>query len=316
MTLTPNKKKAKKIFLAGGSGFVGSSLALRLNALGYKVIAPSHKNCDLTVLKDCIRASKGADVIVHSAGVISSRKDQVSRPADIFYANTVITLQLLEAAKANGIKEVLLIGSVTGYPARVGAQKEEYLLLPSSPTISGAFGFYGLSRWLMVPSARAYGEQWGIKVRVVILSNLYGPKDKFEDAFPPLVPKMIREINHAVQSGSSTFNPGGSPGAAIDLLYVDDACDLLMAVIKGFGKEPFALINGGSGRAYSINEVVSAIAKRAGFNGKIVWADKKKLPTSFLDITAARKYRWKPRTSLDRGIGKTLDWFDHSYGKK
>lgn len=313
--LSELSKKRKRIFLAGGSGFVGRTLAVRLRGARYDVIAPGSKQCDLTVLDNCVRATKGVDLIVHSAGIASSQRDQEKRPADIFYVNTLITLQLLEAAKRNGVKEVVLVGSIAGYAPRRLPQREEYILSNATPAISGKLGFYGLSRWLMVPAARAYAEQFGIKIRLVIFSNLYGPGDKFDDTIPPLVVNLIRGIHSAARAGNAQFNAGGNPGRGVDILYIDDACDLLMSVIQKSESEKFFIMNGGSGHSYKIKEVAEQIAEKTGFGGKIIWTDKNSSGSSSLDIRKARSYGWKPKVSLSDGIGRTVEWFTESYGK-
>lgn len=299
----------ERVFLAGGSGFLGKALIPRLRAGGYDLEAPRSAEYDLTKLDDCVKATKGMDIIVHAAGIVTSREHQRKNPAEIFYRNSVITLQLLEAAKENKIQKIIMVGSIKSYVPRAGQQKEEYLLQAITPDTTDPSGFYGLSKWLMIPAGVAYARQFGVKVRVVVFSNLYGPDDKFSLPQPPLVPNLIKTIFGATKAGKAELDLGKNPGINVDLLCVDDAADLLVRVLQQFGDESFDIVNGGGGHSFEIRQIATAIARAVGFNGKIIWNGNESSPPDFLDITKARRYGWEPTISLNEGLRRAVQWF-------
>ncbi len=297
--------KGKKILVTGGSGFLGAKLTLQLQEAGSQISAPPRDEADLTRLEDCLRITKGIDALVHCAGKVTSASES-EIPADLLYDNALMTLQLLEAASRNEVKEVYLVSSRQAY--RHGYGKEEELLAGSSPITPG--GYYGFSKWLMIPAGNAYALQTGTRVRVVALTNLYGPGDKKLDAKkPPLVPNLIRKLHKAMEAGEKEFEAGDNPGVYMDLLYVDDAADLLMQLLLDDSGENFDIVNAGSGQAHQIREVVKIIADTLGFKGELVWKKNSASDLKFLDITKATKLGWSPRVSLESGIQKTVDWF-------
>lgn len=303
----------KKILVTGGSGFLGSRLVERLSGLGYTVVAPSAQQCDLTRLEDCLKATKGVDLVIHTAGVVTSRAHQMDHPADILYANSVMTLQVLEAARQNNVAEVVLIGSMTGYPPSTVPYVENSLYSNQTPVISESLGFYGLSKWFTVPAGRAYAAQSKMSVRVVIFPNLYGPGDKFDHEIPPLVANLIKNMARAMRGAESTFNAGGKPGASLDLLYVDDAVDFVMRLLSEPATTRFDIFNAGSGQAYTIRMVCEQIARALKFAGKITWQDEKEAPPVMLNDERARSLGWKPHVGFADGIERTTSWFLTEY---
>lgn len=297
--------KGKKILVTGGSGFLGAKLTLQLQEAGSQISAPTREEADLTKLEDCLKVTKGIDALVHCAGEVTSASES-KIPADLLYRNTLMTLQLLEAANRNGVKEVHLVSSRQAY--RHGYGREEELLTDPKPITSA--GYYGFSKWLMIPAGQAYALQAGMRVRVIVFTNLYGPGDKkFKAEKPPLVPNLIRGLHKAMVAGEKEFEAGDNPGAHMDLLYVDDAADLLMKLFLDDSGENFDSINAGSGQAHQIKEVVEIIAGAIGFKGELIWNGSKGDDSHFLDITKAKKLGWSPRVSLESGIQKTVDWF-------
>ncbi len=307
--------RRKKIFIAGEHGLLGRALAEKL--LGRKLPAgpAPRERKDLTVLENCLRLTKGADLVINAAGIISSRKDQIKRPGQIFYTNNLINLQLLEACRRNSIKNFIAFGSITAYPTVAkGKLKEEMLFSGLAPKINGNFGFYGLSSWLIPYAALSYSLECGIKSRIIVFPNLYGPGDKFYDPIPPLVANMIKDLSLARKEGRREFYGGNNKNHVMDLLYIEDAADFVSRVIKRPGKENFLCLNAGSGRAVTIGDVCAAAADAAGFKGKIVWENGLSVSRKVLDNALAKKlYNWKPKVNLKEGVKKTVAWYKKNY---
>ncbi len=301
----------KKIFIAGSRGFLGRVIFEKLKKAGYRNVFPaSSKKIDLTDLHNCVRATRGANLVINAAGIVTSRRDQITRPASIFYTNSLIELQLLEACRINKIPEMISICSITAYGDGLPLPLKEKYLLETAPQAKGPFGFYGLSKWIMIPAAISYAEEFAIKHRVLIFPNLYGTNDKFEDRYPPLVPNFIKMIWAAMRKKEKTLVGGKNPLTELDLLFVDDAADFVLRVIDRFGREQFLAVNVGSGKAVTVKSVAEAAAKNLGYNGTITWDDKKSGGKKFLDNAfARRRFGWRPRIRLKEGIKKTIGSF-------
>lgn len=302
---------SENIVIVGSSGFLGRSLIFSLKERGLNVAGRDRsQGFDFRILEDCIRATKGADMVVVSAGLITSRKDQAERPAEIFYANTLIDLNVLEACRINGVSKVILVSSILAYASEPEILlKESNLLGAGAPKINGSLGFYHVSKWLGVVAADAFARQYGLKIRIAVLPSFYGPGGKFEDPAPPLIPNLILGLHSAQKKGLKSFFAGSGPGNRIDLLYIEDVCKFLEKIISAFGEGNFLILNAGSGRAYKISDVCDVVARNIGFTGEIVWSDNNESPPVLLDNTLAKNMGWSPKNSLTEGIKKTVDWF-------
>jgi GDP-L-fucose synthase len=313
-------KTREKILVAGSSGFLGKILTNRLIKKGFSVVKGGSEKFDFRDLKDCVKATRGISTAVIAAGVITSRRDQEKHPADILFTNALIDLNFLEACRLNKVPEIIFIGSIVAYnPDAKSPLKETELLKNITPKIDGKLGFYNLSKWLTIPSSLAYANQYGLRVRIIILPSFYGPNGKFGHKNPPLVPNLIIGMHKALKNNSS-FNAGSGPNKKIDLLYIDDASSAVQKVLENFGKEPFKIINFGSGRAYLFKDICAIIAKNLNFRGKILWSDKKSSPSILLDNQVSHKIGWCPQIGIEEGLKKTVGWFletrSQKYGKK
>ncbi len=309
--------RKKKIFIAGQNGFLGRVLAHKLVKKGYHLL-PVNNKTDFTKLAKAQKATEGADVVVNLAGIITSRADQFKRPAEIFYTNSLIQLQLLEAAAKNSVKHFISISSSAAYPSSAPSPlKEAWLFRNLHPDIAHGASYYSLSKWLVIPATEAYAREYNLTASIAVFPNLYGPGDKFNHAIPPLVPNLIKRIEAAKKLSSTSLDVGGGPGNQIDLLYVDDAADFIIQLIE----KPlpgFSCINAGYGQSVSVEKICKLIRQNVVFKGTIAWADQKKSAPRYLSNHRSRTlYGWQPRTSLDEGVSRTVRWYlNHGQKKK
>jgi GDP-L-fucose synthase len=302
-------KKNKIIFIAGQDGFLGKALSKNLSAQGYRILS-CPKNIDLTNLANALRVTRKADLIINAAGLVTSRVDQLKRPAEIFYANSLIQFQLLEAAAKNNIDHFISISSITAYPQEAPSPiKEIWLTKNIHPDIEKGASYYALSKWLAAPSLKAYAQQYDFKTTLIVFPNLYGPEDKFNHSVPPLIPNLIKNIHKALKTNQKSFSAGSGPGKHIELLHVDDASDFIVQVIK---KPPlgFQCINAGYGRSVTLKKVCNLINRTILFRGIITWNDSEKSTPRCLSASLSRKlYNWHPSINLEKGISETVSWY-------
>ncbi|MCR4328828.1 MAG: NAD(P)-dependent oxidoreductase [Patescibacteria group bacterium] len=304
-----------KICVLGNKGFLGSKIVARLcRNPKFKILPMIHKG-DFTKLSHCRRAVRGADIVIHAAGLVTSRMHQSEHPAEIFYTNSLLTFQVFEACRREKVPNVITFSSSTAFSvsgkSRVGISD----LFESIPHINGSFGFYGMSRWLVPFVAHAYAAEYGMRSRVIVFPNLYGPGDKFDHAVPPLVANLIREVDGVSRRGEKIFFGGNNKEQRIDLLYIDDAVDLVERIAMHPGGESVLCVTAGSGTSISIGRVVETIAREAHFKGKISWIEG---PVSSGIVLHNRevslRWRWKPKTSFTAGVRQTLHWFFEHHG--
>jgi len=118
----------KKVLVAGGTGLVGQPLVNKLIHLGAKVYVASKDNkklcpkkvkkffkTDLTQLKNCIRVTRGMEIVFNLLGITGSPKINNLYPASFMMSNLNLALNLLEASKRNKVKNYLFTSTYGVY---------------------------------------------------------------------------------------------------------------------------------------------------------------------------------------------------------
>ncbi len=292
----------QKVLITGASGFLGQSILKVLKAeKKFKVRGISHKAFDLTDLNRAKAALRNVDIVIHTAGLVLSRIEQMQRPGEVFYQNVAAALNIAEAARLNGVKKLIFISSITAYPSGKLPLKEEDLWKgPPQGNMP-----YGYAKRITDVIAASYAQQYGIKTACVIFPNLYGPKDKFNFNPPPLVPSAIKQVHKAKKHNAKSLVAGNNGHHPVDLLYVDDAAKSLQLMLKKPNMP--ALINIGTGKSVKISKVFELVAKILNFKGKIIWQKGMKVSKRALNVSLMKKeLHWAPKVSLQAGVEESV----------
>ncbi len=300
----------KKILVAGGSGFFGTHIIEGLLKRGVpkeNIFSPRAKELNLRDKKNCESAVNGRDIVIHLAGVTGNAEFHRAHPAEIFYDNLMIGVELMEAARLAGVKKFVSIGSVTEYPETVRLPfREEDLWIGAPEPIHAP---YTVAKKMLLVQAQAYRKQYGFNAIHILLTNMYGPGEH-NDGGP--IPELIHKIGEAKKKGADFIEGWGTGHPTRDFLYVKDAADgVLLAAEKYDRPEP---INLASGFEISMGELATLIAQVMDFKGEISWDSKKPdgqirraLDTSRIE----REVGFKATTDFKTGLKETIKW--HGY---
>lgn len=254
-----------RIVVTGGHGFLGEHLASRL--AGNDLVRPRSRACDLRDPRAADALLDGAEGAIHLAAVVGGIAYNVANPAVLIHDNTLMGLNVLEAARRNDVKWVVLVGSACAYPGEAEVPTREEDLWSGYPEKSNAP--YGVAKRAVTEAGIAYARQYGLRVHNVIPTNLYGPGDHFDPAVAHVLPSLMTRFHRAKLAGASEVVCWGDGTPTRDLLYVEDCADLLArapGVLKG--PEP---VNLGTGQELSISQVAHAVRDVVGFQGEIRW---------------------------------------------
>lgn len=301
----------KKILVTGGTGFLGSFVVKKLISHGAKrgnISIPRSKNLDLRVWKNCQKAVKNQDIIIHLAGRVGGIGFNREKPGELFYDNLMMGVQLMEAARQIGTKKFVAIGTICAYPKFTSVPFRESELWDGYPEETNAP--YGLAKKMLLVQAQAYRHQYGFNAIYLLPVNLYGPGDNFDPQSSHVIPALIKKMAEAKNSGKNFIEVWGTGNASREFLYVEDAAEGIVLATKNYnGSEP---INLGAGYEIKIKDLVELLCRLTNFKGKIRWDSSKPdgQPRRMLDISRAKKeFGFKSRTNFEEGLKKTIKWY-------
>ncbi len=301
-----NTREMKRVLVTGSTGFLGKAVLEILNCGNYELITTNSSLHDLTNLDECKILTKNIDVIINLAGLVLSRNEQKARPAEVFFTNTIISLNIAEAARQNNVRRIIFISSVTAYPENIPSPFSETDLWKGP--VTDANYAYGTAKRITETIARAYNDQYDIETCTLFLPNLYGPNDKFDYTPPPLIPNIINQIQQSVKEDAAVLKGGNNGDSTLDLLYVTDAANAIKCALETNNLPP--LLNISTGTTISIKEVYSNIAKILSYKGTIEWEPGNPPTPRIMDTSKAQEHiGWKNITSFETGITNTINSF-------
>jgi GDP-L-fucose synthase len=315
--MTENFWQNKKVIVTGGAGFLGSFVIAKLKAHGATdIYIPTIENFNLVDPNDIRRlydeTLKGVDpenvVIIHLAAHVGGIGANREHPAEFFYDNLMMGVELMHQAWQRGVGKFVAIGTVCAYPKFTPVPFKEENLWDGYPEETNAP--YGLAKKMMLVQAQSYRQQYGYNAIFLLPVNLYGPRDNFNLATSHVIPALIRKALEAKDRGDKVLSVWGDGSPTREFLYVEDAADgIVTAAEKYNGDQP---VNLGSGYEISIKDLAEMIVRQTGFEGELVWETDKPngQPRRGLDVSRAKEYfGWSAQVPFEEGMKRTIEWF-------
>jgi len=247
-------------------------------------------------------------VLIHLAARVGGIGANREHPAEFFYENLMMGVQLMHEAWRAGVSKFVAIGTVCAYPKFTPVPFHEDDLWNGYPEETNAP--YGLAKKMLLVQAQAYRQQYGWDAVFLLPVNLYGPGDNFDPASSHVIPALIKKCVDARASGADEIVVWGDGSPTREFLYVADAADgIRLAAERYAGAEP---VNLGSAFEISIKDLVTTIARLTGFTGRIVWDTAKPngQPRRKLDTRRAETlFGFHSHTDFEAGLRQTIEWY-------
>jgi UDP-glucose 4-epimerase len=318
-----------RVFVTGAAGFIGSNLVDRLLAEGEEVIGVddlssgrlsnlgearrsrmgkfTFQRTDVTstAVADLIKRTK-PQVIFHLAAQVDVRKS-VRDPLHDANVNIMGTLNLLQAAVQAGAEKFVFTssgGCIYGEPdeSRLPVTEDQIYrsdAMPESP--------YGVSKKVAFDYLRYYRTVQDLDFTALALANVYGPRQ--EPASEIGLEGQVVAIFCRKMLGGRPCTIYGDGTQTRDFVYVDDVVSAFVAARdKGSGE----LVNVGSGKELSVNELYARLAELTSTRFEPIYAGARpgELNRIYVDTSkAADVLGWRPYTDLEDGLKQTVAWF-------
>jgi GDP-L-fucose synthase len=308
-----------RILVTGGTGFLGSHVVERLRSQNHHVFVPRvsaadtkypPRKYDLRNQGDvfALLSESKPEVIIHLAAVCGGIGANQKRPAEFFYDNLAMGMNLIDAANAVGVKKFVQVGTVCSYPKFCPVPFREDDLWNGRPEETNEP--YGIAKKALLTMCQAYRAQYGLNAVYLIPVNLYGPRDNFNPETSHVIPALITKCVDAKRNVDREITVWGDGSATREFLYVEDAADaIVLAMEKHNGGDP---VNIGSGQEVDIMALTSQIGRIVGFEGSIRFDRSKPngQPRRLLDVSKAKElFGFESRTPLGEGLRKTVEWY-------
>lgn len=301
----------KKILVTGGAGFLGSSIAKKLKERGVyekDIRIPRSKDMDLRKWENCVEVVNDIDIVIHLAARVGGIGFNRKFPATLFYDNAIMGIQLIEAARQEGVAKFVAIGTVCAYPKYTPIPFKEDNLWDGYPEETNAP--YGLAKKMLLVQSQAYRQQYGLNSIFLLPVNLYGPGDNFDLESSHVIPALIRKFTEALEDNKKEVVVWGTGKASREFLYVEDAARGIILATEKYNK-PFP-VNIGAGFEIKIKDLVELIAELTGFDGEIRWDTSKPdgQPRRCLDVSRAKEeFGFEAKVDFREGLKKTIGWY-------
>lgn len=309
--MTSNFWVNKRVCVTGGAGFLGSYVLEKLTSLGTgEIFVPRIEDYNLVEHSDIAQMLDKAqpDIIIHLAALAGGIGANRARPAEFFYINLMMGVQLMHEAWKAGVDKFVAIGTICAYPKFTPLPFKEENLWDGYPEETNAP--YGLAKKMLLVQAQAYRDQYGFNAIYLLPVNLYGPRDNFDLETSHVIPALIRKYIEAQERGEKQVILWGDGSPTREFLYAGDAAEgILLATERYDGYEP---VNLGFGNEISIKELATLIADLTGFEGEIVWDTSKPngQPRRALDTQRAEEYfGFRAQMPFAEGLRRTIAWY-------
>jgi len=314
-----------KVLVTGGAGFIGSHLVdelLRRNAEVRVVDDLSRGNIgnvahcrdriefikrDLGDAKTAEVAVRDVEICFHLAAVVGGVEFMTSHPAENF-KNISINYNVIDACRKMNVDRLLYTSSACAYPVDLQTSVDQPPLKEYDVLANGAKpdSDYGWTKLLGEIQCQAYHRSYGMKIAIVRPFNPYGPRESFDPKDSHVIPSLIMKAVHR----ENPFVVWGDGGQTRAFEYVEDVIEgFILAIEKKVEADP---VNLGGSNYVTIRELAELILKLTGHDTLITWDMNRPqgVRSRKADMSKAWKVLgWKPRTSLEKGLTRTLNWF-------
>ncbi len=310
----------KKVLVTGADGFVGSHFVEQLSALGADVVGTALRKeavdrpvADMANIEEVdilnldrfrdLCKNHGTEMILHCAALDGNADFKMKNSARILDENMRMVSNVLNVAKDLGILDAMIMSSAEIYSPQVQSpivEEDDH-----QKFFQYSENGYVLSKIFAEVLAKLYAKQFGMRVFLPRPTNIYGPRDKFDDSSNRVIPSMIRKAVNGER-----IEIWGDGSQVRGFIYVTD---LVRSILGMIGAGKYMTLNIATEESISILDLAKLVSKIVGAEPDIYLDFEKPggMRERVLDAKKIKGIIDFQQLTLEEGLRNTLEWYMH-----
>jgi GDP-L-fucose synthase len=312
---TCTRSAYRKILVTGGSGLVGAGLKrIRADYPDRQFILANSKQCDLTRVEDTLDfvGRHKPDAILHLAALSGGVELNIKHPASLLRDNVFMNMNVLEAARTNRVKKIVMTLSSGMYPANAPNPLLESYIHDGPPHESDYA--YAFAKRLVEPAIRAYRKEYGLNVIGLIPNGTFGENGNFSHGKSAVWAALVRRF-YENRDNEQELVVWGDGSTLREYTYAQDIARAFMWCLDNYDGPQ--VLNVGSTEEHSVKEIAYMIAEELGIDSRRIKFDASKpqgiFQKSFDNSRFLQLSEFK-FTPFRAGLQRTIRWFCENYG--
>ena len=310
-----------RVLVTGAGGFIGHHLTRYLTEHGFWVrgadikypeyessSAAQFEILDLRRRADCLQATRNIDQVYNLAANMGGIGFIEANKAVIMHDNTLININMLEAARLNGVNKYLYTSSACVYPGYLQKSTDVTPLKESDAYPADPEDGYGWEKLFTERQCRHYYEDYGLSTHIVRFHNIFGPLGTYDGGREKSPAAICRKVAQARDGGEIEIWGDGKQTRSY--CYVSDCVEGIFALMQSNFHEP---LNLGQDRMVTIDDLVAIVSEIAGkrLRKRYDLSKPQGVRGRNADLTLMKStLKWEPRVSLETGLGITYHWIE------
>lgn len=313
------------ILITGGYGFLGTKVCKKLEENNIEFFRFNSNEYDLRNDIDCkyLFSAIQPKTVIHIAARLGGVKDNIDNPFLYFRDNLSIGKNVVDCCCDYHVDNLININTVCSYPLNeVQPFKEEDINngLPNETNLH-----YGIAKRTILNYSEIASVTNGFKINNLILTNLFGINDDFNDQTSHVIPAIIKKISKAKKENTALY-VWGNRDVTRDFITTSFASEVIYKTLML--DTSLNRVNVGCGKSYTIHEIIKFLCSYFSFNGEIIYDDSKptgqpnraldvtKLDTIFKDISSKANFFLELKLVCDWYMENELEVLMKSQNKK
>ena len=304
-------KNSGNLLVLGASGFLGKNVVEILEKEHEYKVFKLHGKSELDLTKDNLLASylskNNIDYIINCAAFVGGIAYGYDFPAELLSKNTTMASNIYEASQEAGVKFIVNPISNCAYPKDQNLYEEKNFW--NGAPHESVFE-YGFSKKFFVAMGNAFFKEYNLGSANIVLSNMYGPHDHFDEIKSHALGALVTKIVNAKLNKIDNVEIWGTGKPIREWLYVKDGAN---ALIKSVGlKNGNYFFNIGVNKGMSIKNLAILIAESVDWNGELIYNTSKPdgaMEKRVLGTFSEENFNWSQTTTLENGVKTTVQWY-------